>query len=128
MFQDTPIHGEFTSADARALTEANARFTLYRAGSTYTLTSTDVVVVCSLQLSTVTAMTVQVYDGANNSVAAGENIFRAVVAANANEVGAYFGDAPHVCQAGTHPKVISDTAGQIYAKFTGYIVPSGRLN
>lgn len=119
-------HGEFSSADASALTEANARILLYGAGSTtaVTLAATDHVIITDLKiLCGATGLTVTVYDGANNTAGAGEVIAKGTYAANGGEANNY--SAPHVCQAGTWPKVLTSGAGQVDVSIKGYIYRTG---
>jgi len=118
----TPFHGEFTSADASALNEANSRFSLYGMGSTsaITLASTDQVVITDLKLICgATGLTVTVYDGANNTVAAGERITMGTYPANGGEAQNF--TTGHYCQTGTYPNVITSAAGQIDVQIRGYI-------
>lgn len=121
-----PFHGEFTSADASALTETNSRFTLYGARSTssLTLTANSIVQVTDILASAgSTALVIQVYDGANNVVDAGEKI--AVINAPANGGAAWTCHAPHYCQTGSggqpYPKVKTNQAGQIDVTIRGFI-------
>lgn len=118
----TPIHGEFTSADASALTEENSRILLYGPGSTtaVTLASTDQVVITDLKLICgATGLTVTVYDGANNTVAAGERITMGTFAANGGEAQNF--TTGHYCQVGTWPKVKTSAAGQIDVQIRGFV-------
>lgn len=118
-----PFHGEFSSADASALTEANSRFTLYQGGgksppAALTLNSKDIVWVADIQVTSAAAVLVQIYDGADNVVDAGESIFTGQMAVN-NTVypNCTVGKA---CQIGTYPKVKAG-AGQIYCQIHGTI-------
>lgn len=119
----TPFHGEFSSADASALSEANSRFRLYPAGGddTITLASTQQVVVTDIFLLTGnTALTVSIYDGGDNNVGAGEVLVAGDFGANGgvNETA----HIPHYCQEGTYPKVKTSGAGQINASIRGVII------
>lgn len=116
-----PVHGEFSSSDASALTEANSRILLYGAGSTTaaTLTSTDYVVISSLVIVAGAALTVTVYDGSDATVGAGEVVCKGNLAANG--VVAHTLPVPHTCQAGTWPKVKTSGAGQVDVTLQGYI-------
>lgn len=120
--QGTPFHGEFSSADASALSEANSRYALYAAGSTTALTlgSTQQVVVTDIFVLAGAALTVQVYDGANNTVGAGEKLLQGNFGANGgvNE----HAHIPHYCQVGTYPKVKTSAAGQIDSTIRGVIL------
>lgn len=118
-----PFHGEFTSADASALTEAASRFTLYVAHATtaITLLSGDKVVVIDLWFWSVGAVAVSIYEGADATVDAGEKIWgTATVTANANVFQSLA--VPHYCQAGRYPKVKTGAAGQIDAIIRGVIL------
>ena len=127
MASGAPIHGEFSSADASGLTEANARFTLYASpGATaLTLDSNDVVTITDVSITNTSggALTVQIYDGANNAVGAGELVLFARVAAAGNVLHRF--GTPHACQKGTYPKVITSGAGQIDCSLKGSILRSG---
>lgn len=124
MFNNAPyplFHGEFTSADASALSEANSRITLYDVTKTaITLAAgaycviTDVTIVCGA------ALTTTVYDGGNNTVAAGERIAQGNYAANGGESKSFL--APHYCAVGTYPKVKTSGAGQVDVIIHGFIV------
>lgn len=120
--QGVSFHGEFSSADASALTEANGRILLYGPGSTTAITvaSTDYVCITgfTVQLGA-TGRTVTIYDGANNAAAAGEVIFLGTLAANGFAMAHCF--TPHVCQKGTWPKVLTSGAGQVDVTIRGYI-------
>jgi hypothetical protein len=133
-----PFHGEFSSSDASALSEANSRFSLYKAGfikagATVTLKSategTDqllgsVVIVTDVLISIgASALTVQVYDGADNVIDAGELIAKAQVLANTNTSIRLF--VPHYCSSGSYPKVKSSGAGQIDVTIHGLITDVG---
>jgi hypothetical protein len=118
-----PVHGEFSSADASALTEENGRFSIYGAGSTsaVTLGSTDVVCITDLHVMVgSSALTVTVYDGANNAAGGGEVVVSGEYPANGGAVLAL--RTPHVCQAGTYPKVITSGAGSVKVQFHGHVV------
>jgi hypothetical protein len=124
------FHGEFSSADARALTEATtARIRLYGPGSATALAvgAADKVVITDITLSSTEAGPVDqlftIYDGANATPVDGEILLRVFLGPTTG------GDAsisvslknPLVCQAGTVPKVASSAAGQVYVSCTGYI-------
>lgn len=114
------FHGEFSSADASALTEVNSRFTLYGVGSAtgVTLGANDYVVVKDIVITTGAALTVDIYDGANNAVAAGESIAKVIV----NGTIVLPLTVPHVCAKGTYPKVKTSGAGQVDVVIRGHIV------
>ena len=120
--QGVTIHGEFSSADASALTEANSRILLYGPGSTTAITvaSTDWVCITgfTVQLGA-SGLTVTLYDGANNTPAAGEIIFKGTLAANGFAGFTCF--TPHVCQVGTWPKLLTSGAGQVDVSIRGFI-------
>ena len=118
-----PFHGEFTSADASALSEANSRFGLYVPFTltTIPLVSTDRVVITDVWFWSVAAVAVSVYDGSDTTVSAGEKIWgTATVTANTNVWQTLA--TPHHCQTGTYPKVKTGGAGQIDAIIRGFIV------
>jgi hypothetical protein len=119
------LHGEFSSADASGLSEANARILLYGAGSTtaVTLDSNDNVVITDVLIVAAAALTVTVYDGANNTVGAGEVVAKGSFPANGGAALNF--SAPHVCQKGTWPKVLTSGAGQIDVYIKGYIYRTG---
>lgn len=120
------VHGEFTSADASALNEADSRILLYGASSAtaVTLDSNDVVAITDLTIVCgATGLTVTIYDGANNSVAAGERIMLGTFGANGGMTQAF--QAPYFCQAGTWPKVKTSAAGQVDVNIRGYIRRKG---
>lgn len=121
-----PIRGEFSSADATALTEANSRLLLYGQGSAsaVTLTANDHVLIHSVTVSSAaTNALVQVYDGADNAVDAGEEIFGAIIPTNTN-TSALFG-VPVCCQKGRYPKVKASAAGNVRVQFRGMVVRAG---
>jgi hypothetical protein len=121
-----PFHGEFSSADASALTEANSRFTLYGGSSTsaLTLTSKSVVQIAELVVSVgATPLAVTVYDGTDNVAGAGEKIIKVNAAANSGL--GWTRQSPHYCQQGAggipYPKVVASAAGQVDAVISGFI-------
>lgn len=121
-----PFHGEFSSSDASALSEANARLTLYGASSTtaLTLNANDVVQVDSLTISSAgTNLTITIFDGADGSAGAGEVILAAVVPTN-NTITPYMA-VPHYCQKGTYPKVAASAAGAIKVQMQGTVFRTG---
>lgn len=113
--------GVFSSADASGLSEPNSRFTLYLPGDTnaITLASTDQVVITSVDISSTGAVIVTLYDGADNSPGAGEQILKLEFAAK----GVYHGHYvhPHACAVGTYPKVKASGAGQVEVTIRGVI-------
>jgi hypothetical protein len=119
------FHGEFSSADASALTEPNSRFLLYGAGSTsaVTLNANDEVTVTDLKIMAGSALTVTVYDGSDATADAGEVISAGDYAANGGEAQNF--TAPHVCQKGTYPKLKASGAGTVKAQIRGYICRKG---
>lgn len=115
-----PIHGEFSSADASGLNEANSRILLYGqlATTALTLNANDTVIVSHLAISSAgTNLTVSIYDGADATVDAGEVIWRGVVPTNTT-IDAWL-LVPHYCQKGTWPKVKASGAGQVYVTLHG---------
>jgi hypothetical protein len=115
----TPIHGEFTSADASALSEANSRLALYGAGSTTSLTlgSTDYVALTDLVISVGAALTVTIYSGADATVDAGEQMAKLTFAAAG--VQSVRLDTPGWTLIGTYPKVKTSGAGTVTVFATG---------
>lgn len=121
-----PVHGEFSSADASALTEAQSRILLYGAGSTTAVTvgSNDYVTITDLKVITGSALTVTVYDGADATVDAGEVITIGDYAANGGEAQPGF-RTPHTCQKGTWPKVKASGAGNVRVQIRGTLFRVG---
>lgn len=122
----TPFHGEFASADASALTEANGRILLYGPGSTtaITLAATEQVIITSAAVSVgAAALEVRIYDGANNADAAGEVVLRVNLPINGSV--AHTITPGHVCQVGSWPKVITSGAGAVDVVIHGYITRLG---
>jgi hypothetical protein len=113
------VHGYFTSADASALTEANARILLYPGGSSTALDvgAGDYVTVTEINILTASALTVTVFDGANNAAAAGEVIAKVTINGNYNMPFV----TPFICQKGTWPKVLTSGAGQTDVTIRGYV-------
>lgn len=123
-----PFHGEFTSADASALSEANSRFTLYKtpAGTraTITLGPQDQVVITDVDIVVGgTGLTITLYDGDNNTVAAGERILLGTFAANGG-LSAHL-QTPHYCLTQSYPKLKASAAGQVDATIRGFVVTNG---
>lgn len=119
---DTSYHAEFSSADASALSEPNSRFTLYQLSTKTAITvqATDTVVVTDVLLRVgAAALTVNVYDGADNVVDPGEKIFSGSFPANSGDAVLY--STPHFCQVGTYPKVKTSIAGQVDMVIRGYV-------
>ena len=109
-----PVHGEFSSADASALTESGSRFALYGAGGTsaITLNANDYVSIDCISVSSGgTTLTISVYDGANATVDAGELVWRGIVPTSTSQFIVL--RTPHTCQPGTWPKVKSSDTGQV---------------
>jgi hypothetical protein len=122
----SPFHGEFSSADASGLTEPNARFTLYGPGGTTALTldPNDYVEIADITVSSAgTNLTLTIYDGANNTVAGGETIWKGVMPTNNGRDADL--SVPHVCQKGTYPKVLTSGAGQVDVLIHGTIFRIG---
>jgi hypothetical protein len=113
------VHGYFTSADASALTEANARILLYPGGSSTALTvgTTDYVLVTGINILTAGALTVTVYDGADATPAAGEIIAKVTVNGNL----CIPLETPYICQKGTWPKVLTSASGQTDVTIRGSV-------
>ncbi len=121
------VHGEFTSADASALTELLSRITLYHpvTKAAVSIDAGDVLVITDLQLVVGAAITVTVYDGADATPAAGEVICRGNFGANGG-VDASF-RTPHYCKQATWPKVKGGAAGQIDVSLRGRVMRAGEL-
>jgi hypothetical protein len=121
-----PVHGDFSSADASALTETAARILLYGPDSTVaiTLAATDWVIVSDLTIAVgATALTVTIYDGVNNAAAAGEIIARTIQGAASTVTISL--NVPHYCKLGTWPKVFTSAAGQVDVALHGTIDRKG---
>ncbi len=120
-----PFHGEFSSTDASALSENASRFALYGAGSTsaLTLNANDQVIITDLIISNGTAFKVDVYDGADNTVDAGELIAEVYSAVNTPA----YPDltTPFYCQKGTYPKVKAAAGGNVSVQIRGCIIRLG---
>lgn len=116
------FHGEFSSADASGLSEENSRFTLYGAGSVSSLTiaAGDYVQVTDINIMTGGAMTVEIYDGSDNTVDAGEKLYEGSLPANGGICDTL--STQHVCQKGTYPKVKTSASGQIDVTIRGTII------
>lgn len=122
------FHGEFTSADASALSEANSRFTLYDSSkNAITLAADEQVVITDLDIVVgATGLTVTVYDGANNTVVAGERVMLGTFAANGG-ISSHL-KTPHYCRGNAstsspegYPKVKTSASGQVDATIRGFI-------
>lgn len=113
------FHGEFSSADASGLSEANSRFTLFepRQKGSISLGSSDVVAITDIVVTTNTSLTVTIYDGANNSVASGETLAKVILSGT----GVIKFTTPKQCQKGTYPKVLTNTSGQVDVQISGFI-------
>lgn len=118
---DNPFHGEFASADASALSEPNARITMYgRDKNVITLLSTDIVVITDIVTCAGAALTVTLFDGADATPDAGEIIEQGDWSANGGvREGAV---TPHYCKVGTYPKVKTSGAGAVKVGIRGHIV------
>lgn len=121
-----PMHGYFSSADARAVTldEAGARIPMYLDnGSTdvVVLGTSDQVIITHVQTASVTgAQTIAVYDGSDDTAGADNIItFSRHAAAIGNNPQTFL--TPHYCQVGTYPKVEAAAAGQLEVTIRGYI-------
>ncbi len=116
------FHGEFSSADASALTEPNSRVTLYdTAGVAITLASTEQVVITDVTVIVGVDLAVDLYDGANNVPAAGEYVWRGSMLA-ASQSASYQFKTAHYCATGTYPKVKTGGAGQVDVIIHGFIL------
>lgn len=128
--QGKPFHGEFSSADATALSEEDSQFTLYdTAKNVITLANNDQVLITDLIVANNTGFnSVQftVYDGSDNSAGAGEKIYHANMddAATSNPITMHF-PVPHYCRVGTYPKMKTNLSGQVDAIIRGVILKHG---
>src|SRR5207248_11701140 len=117
-----PFHGEFSSADATALTEPTSRVLLYVAGTTtaITLLATDFVCITDIVIVCASGMVVTLYDGADTPVGAGEVIVKGTFGANGgvSQTGLL---TPHYCQVGTWPKLKSTVGAQVDCYLHGNI-------
>ncbi|MGF1582376.1 MAG: hypothetical protein ACFCD0_23875 [Gemmataceae bacterium] len=120
----SPFHGEFSSTDASSLSEANARFTLYKAGKagndSFTLSSDQQVVITDIQIMASVALTLTLFDGADSVSTSGEIVAQGDFGAGGGLTISL--QTPHFCQKGTYPKVATDAAGQIDAFIHGVIL------
>lgn len=125
MPKQIPFHGSFGSADASGLSETNSRVALYpmRSTSAITLDSTDVVAITDFVITVGGTIRVQIYDGSDNSVGAGEEITELVLAANTS--GSHHLRTPHECQAGTYPKIKTNASGDVQVTMHGFIERAG---
>lgn len=117
------FHGEFSSADASALTEPNSRFTLYEtSGTAITLAPNERVIVTdfTLQLGA-SGLTVQIYEGADATPGAGEIIFKGTLAAN-GFANAFFSAPHYLATPATYPKLKTSAIGQVDCNIRGVIV------
>lgn len=122
------FHGEFSSADASApADDAAARVSLFGAGSAsaLTLATTDQVVVTDMAIETSAALTVTVFDGANEAAGAGEIIYKGDVGTTSAYAPPF--TCPFYCQLGTYPHVLTSGAGQVDVQMRGYIIRPGVL-
>lgn len=103
-------------------TEAQLQFALQdTAGAALTVGSNDVVVVTDVITYGGTANALTLFDGANNTAAAGE-IFYVTKTATAGSVGAYqFAVPPHLA-AGTYPHMTGGTDTATTGIIYGYII------
>lgn len=109
------LHGEFSSANASALTEAASRFALYGGGLTTALTlgAKDVVYVSALVIACGSnALTVTIYDGADNVADPGELVARVSLLAGTSSI-IDFSQSARKCQIGTYIHLKTSGAGQI---------------
>ena len=126
MNQFNPFHGEFnfdgSVTDASNLSEADARFNLYKAASNTqisTLLSTDIVEVTDILMLVEANITVTLYDGSDNTISAGELIAFGTPPANGGW--ALSAQCSHFCQAGTFPKMNGSASGVIRCIIRGHI-------
>ena len=120
------FHAEFSSADASGLSEPNSRLSLYgaRGGSAITLDAQDVVSITDISVTSAgTNLTISIYDGADNSVGAGELIWKGIVPTNSTSNVTL--QTPHECGKASYPKVKASGAGQIDVTIHGTIARQG---
>jgi hypothetical protein len=121
--EQVPIRGEFSSADARAVTlnESQARFTLYVDGSTSTVTlnATDRVIINTICAAVGATMSVEIYDGSDDTVDAGESL---IFLRGGTAFGPFGTNLDIACKVGTYPKVETSALGQVDVVFTGVVV------
>jgi hypothetical protein len=115
------FHGELVSADA----SAGAAMTLYGESSatSITLDTNDVLAVTNVTIVCGAALTVTVFDGANQALGAGETICAGDFAANGGINAAY--DPPHKCQKGTGINVLASGAGAVKVQVKGWVKRKG---
>ncbi len=134
--QGRPFVGVFSSADASGLSEANSRFTLYNAAQTpaaITLAANERVVITDIDLvySGATAREVTLYDGADTTVDAGEQIFKGTFQQYGGisshlQVPHYGSYNNSTSSPKGYPKVKTGGAGQIDVTIRGVIVRDGQ--
>jgi hypothetical protein len=115
------IHGDFSSADASALNEANSRISLYDDGGIIAaiLGATQSIYITDISFVIGAALTVTIYDGIDTTASSGEIIMKGNYAANGGHDKKFV--MPFQCKAGTYPKVKTSGAGQIDVQMRGYI-------
>lgn len=130
--QGRPFVGQFTSADASALSEANARFTLYdaaKAPAAITLQADERVVITDITARCDgNGQTVELYDGADASIGAGERITILRFGTNVPQHHLHLG-TPHYCAANEstvtpkgYPKVVTSGVSQVDVTIRGVII------
>lgn len=128
----TPIWGEFGVADATAatLTETTARIALYEmvagapvavvVGANDTVEISDVIV--AYPSGTGTAASVTIYSGVDDTIDAGEQLFRAIcILGGVNTVRINYAGEVRAIR-GTYPKVEGQITGVIAVFIKGYII------
>lgn len=123
-----PFHGEFSSADASALSEANARFTLYGVDKqAITLAADERVIVTDIDVVVGTALTVTIYDGDDATPDDGEKILMHSFGANGG-ISSHL-RTPHYCAVNAstsspdgYPKLETSAAGQVDCVIHGVVV------
>lgn len=118
-----PFKGYLSRSDCATGTEANTRFTLKdMEGNPITLGSSDIVVLETFVCYPASTIVVQVYDGPDNTVAAGgaETAFTSKPGTAGNTPNHNWGRG-WPCAAGTYPKIKTGSDVQIDATITGYV-------
>lgn len=121
-----PFWGRFYHAtNASALDEATSRYVLYYrdpatgAATAITLGANDTLEILSMTIVASAALLLQVYDGADAAVDAGEQI--AAQRTVATQLYAHQNLTPgHVTKAGTYPKFKASGAGEVESYIRGF--------
>ena len=122
-----PIWGEFANSDSTAatLTETTARISLYKmvAGvpTAVTLAATDVVELSDISAGVSGTGTLTIYSGSDDTLAAGEQMFKSTHAVGSLTATISFRNPPQSIP-GTYPKVETSVTGSTIVFVRGYIV------